>query len=64
MPRAKELSDEEGARLNVRIDHDAEQKLGEMLETWYPGRTRVQGAVVSRAIRLLYKQFQKEQKGR
>lgn len=61
MPRAKELSDE-GAHMTVRIDADAYRMLQEMLQAWYPGKTRVQGAVIGRAIRLLYKQFQKEQR--
>jgi hypothetical protein len=61
MARAKELSDE-GAHLNVWVDAEADRMLREMLAAWYPGKKRVQGAVVGRAIRLLYKHFQKEQK--
>jgi hypothetical protein len=61
MPRAKELGDET-MRLNVWVDAEAYRMFEEMLRTWYPGKTRVQGAVVGRAIRLLYKQFQKEQR--
>lgn len=60
MPRAKEFADE-GARINVRVDDDAVRMLNEMMAAWYPGRKRVHGAVVGRAIRLLYKQFQREQ---
>ena len=62
MARAKELA-ANSQRINVRVDAEAARMLSEMVATWYPGKTRLQGAVVSRAIRLLYKQFQREQKG-
>ena len=62
MMKAKELA-ADSERINVRVDAEAARMLDEMVSTWYPGKTRVQGAVVGRAIRLLYKQFQKEQKG-
>jgi hypothetical protein len=60
MARAKVLGGS-GTRLNVWIDTDADRMLHEMLDAWYPGYTRVQGAVVTRAIKLLYRQFQREQ---
>lgn len=61
MARAKVLGGN-GTRLNVWIDTDADRMLHEMLDAWYPGYSRVQGAVVTRAIRLLYGQFQREQR--
>jgi hypothetical protein len=61
MARAKVLGGS-GTRLNVWIDTDADRMLREMLQAWYPGYTRVQGAVVTRAIKLLYWQFLREQR--
>jgi hypothetical protein len=61
MARAKVLGGS-GTRLNVWIDTDADRMLHEMMAEWYPGSTRVQGAVVTRAIKLLYRQFQREQR--
>jgi len=54
---------ESGERLNVRITAAEMRMLEEMMHAWYPDKTRVQGAIVGRAIRLLYRRFQKEQKG-
>ena len=62
MAQAKELATN-GQRINVRVSSEEARMLSEMVQTWHPGKTRVQGAVVGRAIRLLYKQFQREQKG-
>src|SRR5258708_3016650 len=53
---------ETGERLNVRITAAEMRMLNEMMQAWYPDKTRVQGAIVGRAIRLLYRRFQKEQK--
>ncbi len=61
MARAKVLGGS-GTRLDVWIDTDADRMLHEMLDAWYPGYTRVQGDVVTRAIKLLYRQFQREQR--
>jgi hypothetical protein len=61
MARAKVLGGS-GTRLHVWIDTDADRMLHEMLDAWYPGSTRVQGAVVTRAIKPLYRQFQREQR--
>ncbi len=62
MPRATAFGDASVARLNAWIDADADRMLSEMLDAWYPGYTRVKGVLVSRAIRSLYKEFQREQR--
>jgi hypothetical protein len=62
MPRAKLLGTASSTKLNVWIDDEANRMLHEMMAEWYPGFTRVQGAVVTRAIKLLYRQFQREQR--
>ncbi len=49
-------------RVDARIDEDAYAQLHEMMRVWYPGMERVQGAVLTRAIRTLYKEFQREQR--
>jgi hypothetical protein len=49
-------------RVDARIDEDAYAQLQEMMHAWYPGMERVQGAVLTRAIRALYRQFQREQR--
>jgi hypothetical protein len=61
MARAKVLGGS-GTRLHVWIDTDADRMVYEMLDAWYPGSTQVQGAVVTRAITLLYRQFQREKR--
>jgi hypothetical protein len=49
-------------KITVYIDEDADRMVHEMMEAWYPGMERVQGAVLTRAIRALYKEFQREQR--
>jgi hypothetical protein len=49
-------------RIDARIDEDAAAMLHEMMATWYPNHERVQGAVLTRAIRTLYREFQREQR--
>ncbi len=49
-------------RIDAYIDADADRMLHEMMAAWYPGKERVQGAVLTRAIRALYKEFQREQR--
>jgi hypothetical protein len=61
MARAKVLGGS-GTRSNVWIDTDADRMLHEMMAEWYPGFAGVQGAVVTRAIKLLYRQFRRKQR--
>jgi hypothetical protein len=49
-------------KIHAYIDQDADQMLHEMMAAWYPGKERVQGAVITRAIRALYREFQREQR--
>ncbi len=50
----------EKTHINVWIDPEASRMLDEIIEMQYPGAVRVQGAIVGRAIRELYKQLHKE----
>jgi hypothetical protein len=52
----------EKTHINVWIDPEASRMLDEIIEMQYPGAVRVQGAIVGRAIRELYKQLHKEQR--
>lgn len=60
MPESKVFQGEFGKHLSARISTEEAEMLAEMLAFWFPGNTRVQGAVIGRAIRLLYEQFKRE----
>ncbi len=62
MTRGKPHGEGELVKVSVWIDAQANDELEEMSAAWFPNYKRVKGAVLTRAVKLLYKQFQKEQK--
>jgi len=62
MTRPKPHGAGELVKVSVWIDASADRELEEMSTAWFPGYQRVKGAVLTRAVHQLYKQFQREQR--